>query len=88
MMLPPQTLDQNPLYTEEELREYEQQLANEESDLNRKSAELQKQREGLQQKEEELKAQKLELQQVNLKKLFAGQIQSGTRISSLSSQVE
>lgn len=63
--LPPQTLDQNPLYTEEELREYEQQLVNEENDINKKSDELQKQKEELQRKEEELNAQKLGLQQVN-----------------------
>lgn len=62
---PPQTLDHNPLYTEEELREYEQQLANEENDINKKSAELQKQKEELERKEEELNAQKLGLQQVN-----------------------
>ncbi|XP_051238191.1 nucleobindin-2 [Dicentrarchus labrax] len=58
-----ETLDQNPLYTEEELREYEQQLAHEENDINKKSAELQKQREELERKEEELNAQKLGLQQ-------------------------
>lgn len=58
-----ETLDQNPLYTEEELREYEQQLANEENDINKRSAELQKQREELKRKEEELNAQKLGLQQ-------------------------
>ncbi|XP_044048591.1 nucleobindin-2-like [Siniperca chuatsi] len=58
-----ETLDQNPLYTEEELREYEQQLANEGNDIYKKSAELQKQREELERKEEELNAQKLGLQQ-------------------------
>ncbi|XP_038561021.1 nucleobindin-2-like [Micropterus salmoides] len=58
-----ETLNQNPLYTEEELREYEQQLANEGDDINRKSAELQKQREDLERKEQELNAQKLGLQQ-------------------------
>lgn len=58
-----ETLEQNPLYTEEDLREYEQQLANEENDINKKSAELQKQREDLKRKEEELNAQKLGLQQ-------------------------
>ncbi|XP_070762762.1 nucleobindin-2-like [Enoplosus armatus] len=58
-----ETLDQNPLYTEDELREYEQQLASEGNDINKKSAELQKQREELERKEEELHAQKLGLQQ-------------------------
>lgn len=64
-MCPLQTLDQNPLYTEEELREFEQQLVNEENDINKKSAELQKQREELERKQEELDAQKLGLKQVN-----------------------
>ncbi|XP_035497413.2 nucleobindin-2 isoform X2 [Scophthalmus maximus] len=58
-----ETLDQNPSYTEEELREYEQQLTNEKNDINMKSAELQKQREELERKQEELNAQKLGLQQ-------------------------
>ncbi|GLD61568.1 nucleobindin-2-like protein [Lates japonicus] len=58
-----ETLDQNPLYTEEELREFEQHLANEENDINKKSFELQKQREELERKQEELNAQRLGLQQ-------------------------
>ncbi|XP_008292455.1 nucleobindin-2 [Stegastes partitus] len=58
-----ETLDQNPLYTDEELREYEQQLVNEENDINKKSVELQKQREELEKKQEELNAQKLGLKQ-------------------------
>ncbi|XP_028287733.1 nucleobindin-2-like [Parambassis ranga] len=57
------TLDQNPLYTEEELREYEQQLANEASDINKRSAELQQEREELERKQEELNAQKIGLTQ-------------------------
>lgn len=58
-----ETLDKSPLYTEEELKEYEQHLVNEENDINQKSAELQKQREELERKQEELNAQKMELQQ-------------------------
>ncbi|XP_029289267.1 nucleobindin-2-like [Cottoperca gobio] len=58
-----ETLDQNPLYNEEELREYEQHLVNEENDITMKSVELQKQREELERKQEELSAQKLGLQQ-------------------------
>lgn len=65
--LPLQTLDQNPLYTEEELREFEQHLANEENDINKRSLELQKQREELEKKQEELNAQRLGLQQVSKK---------------------
>ncbi|XP_070686567.1 nucleobindin-2b isoform X2 [Pempheris klunzingeri] len=58
-----QTLDQNPVYTEEELRQYEQHLANEANDINRKSDELQRQREELERKQDELNAQKMGLQQ-------------------------
>lgn len=58
-----ETLDQNTLYSEEELREFEQQLANEANDINKKSVELQKQREELEKKQEELNAQKFGLQQ-------------------------
>ena len=63
--LPPQTLDQNSPYTEEELKEYEQHLANEANDISQKSVDLQKQREELERKQEELNAQKMGLQQVN-----------------------
>ncbi|XP_031713806.1 nucleobindin-2 [Anarrhichthys ocellatus] len=58
-----ETLDQKPLYTEEELREYENHLDNEENDIHKKSEELQKQREELERKQEELNAQKIGLQQ-------------------------
>ncbi|XP_015239972.1 PREDICTED: nucleobindin-2 [Cyprinodon variegatus] len=58
-----ETLDQNPIYTEEELREYERQLATEENSINMKAVELQKQREDLERKQEELNAQKLDLKQ-------------------------
>lgn len=85
LILPPQTLDQNPLYTEEELKEYEQQLANEENDINKKSAELQKQREELEKQQEVLNAQKFEIQQVNKKKLLASEIQLEIGMSSLNS---
>ncbi|XP_044213145.1 nucleobindin-2-like [Thunnus albacares] len=58
-----ETLDNNPVYTEEEMKEYEQHLANEANDINKKSDELQKQREELERKQEELNAQKIGLQQ-------------------------
>ncbi|XP_034089202.1 nucleobindin-2-like isoform X1 [Gymnodraco acuticeps] len=58
-----ETLDQNPLYTEEEMKEYEQHLVNEQNDIHQKSVELQKQREELERKQEELSAQKIGLQQ-------------------------
>lgn len=62
---PLQTLDQNPFYTEEEMRDYEQQLANEEKDINHRSTELQRQREELEKKQQELNAQRVELKQVS-----------------------
>uniref|UniRef100_A0A3P9K1E6 Nucleobindin 2 n=1 Tax=Oryzias latipes TaxID=8090 RepID=A0A3P9K1E6_ORYLA len=65
-----ETLDQNPIYTEEELRDYEQHLANEESDISKKSVELQKQREELERQQEELNNQKLGLKQVKKIKTF------------------
>ncbi|XP_062318074.1 nucleobindin-2b isoform X1 [Osmerus eperlanus] len=58
-----ETLDQNPTYTEEEMREFEEHLAREESDLNEKNANLQKQKEELEKQQEQLNAQKMELQQ-------------------------
>ncbi|XP_029378308.1 nucleobindin-2 [Echeneis naucrates] len=58
-----ETLDQNPLYTEEELREYERHLANAENDINQKSVELQRQKEELERKQSELNAQRMGLQQ-------------------------
>lgn len=58
-----ETLDQNPVYTDEELRVYEQQLVNEENDIKKKAVELQMQKEELERKQEELNAQKLGLQQ-------------------------
>lgn len=83
-----ETLDQNPLYTEEELKVYEEQLAKEESDISRRSAELQKQREELERKQEELNAQRMGLQQAveEMEKLKAQNAnlevkQAGTPIS-------
>ncbi|KAF3706202.1 Nucleobindin-2 DNA-binding protein NEFA Prepronesfatin Nesfatin-1 Precursor [Channa argus] len=58
-----ETLDQNSLYTEEELREYEKQLAKEEIDVSKRSDELKKKREELERQQEELNAQKFEIQQ-------------------------
>lgn len=62
-----QTLEQNPIYTEEEMLEFEAHLARQEEDLIQKTADLQKQREELQRQQEQLNAQKLELQQVRKK---------------------
>uniref|UniRef100_A0A8C1CEZ6 Nucleobindin 2a n=1 Tax=Cyprinus carpio carpio TaxID=630221 RepID=A0A8C1CEZ6_CYPCA len=59
-----ETLEQNQAYTEEEMREFEGQLARQEKDLNLKAVDLQKQREDLERQQEQLNAQKIELQQV------------------------
>ncbi|XP_062869276.1 nucleobindin-2a isoform X2 [Trichomycterus rosablanca] len=58
-----ETLEQNPIYTDEEMHEFEAHLARQEEDLIQKTADLQKQHEELQRQQEELNAQKLELQQ-------------------------
>uniref|UniRef100_A0A8C1XGM1 Nucleobindin-2-like n=2 Tax=Cyprinus carpio TaxID=7962 RepID=A0A8C1XGM1_CYPCA len=58
-----ETLEQNQAYTEEEMREFEGQLARQEKDLNLKAVDLQKQREDLERQQEQLNAQKIELQQ-------------------------
>lgn len=58
-----ETLDQNSLYTEEEMLEFERHLVNEERDISEKTAELQRQREELERKQEELNAQRIGLQQ-------------------------
>ncbi|XP_043981223.1 nucleobindin-2-like [Gambusia affinis] len=75
------TLDQNPAYTEEELREYERQIANEEDDINAKTAELQKQREELERKQEELNAQKSGLKQAmeEMEKIKAQSLKAGVK---------
>lgn len=58
-----ETLEQNQAYTDEEMREFEEHLAQQEQDLNMKSVDLQKQREELERQQEQLNAQKIELQQ-------------------------
>uniref|UniRef100_UPI003AAD0650 nucleobindin-2b isoform X1 n=2 Tax=Centroberyx gerrardi TaxID=166262 RepID=UPI003AAD0650 len=58
-----ETLDQNPLYTEEELKQFEEHLTNEENNLKEKTSGLQKQREELERQQEQLDAQKMQLQQ-------------------------
>uniref|UniRef100_A0A672JG65 Nucleobindin-2-like n=1 Tax=Salarias fasciatus TaxID=181472 RepID=A0A672JG65_SALFA len=58
-----ETLEQNQAYTDEEMREFEEHLAQQEQDLNLKSVDLQKQREELERQQEQLNAQKMELQQ-------------------------
>lgn len=57
-----ETLEQNQIYTDEELREFEEHLAREEQDLNLRTNDLTKQREELERQQEQLNAQKMELQ--------------------------
>lgn len=58
------TLDQQQVFTEEELKEFESHISQQESDLKKKTEELQKQKEELQRQHDYLQAQKQELQQV------------------------
>lgn len=60
-----ETLDQQQLFTEEELKEYENIIAIQESELKKKADELQKQKEELQRQHDHLEAQKQEYQQVD-----------------------
>nr|XP_033784349.1 nucleobindin-2 isoform X2 [Geotrypetes seraphini] len=58
-----ETLDQQLLYTEEDLKEYENHIALKESELQNKALKLQKQKEELEKQHDQLQAQKQELQQ-------------------------
>ncbi|XP_056600513.1 nucleobindin-2a [Triplophysa dalaica] len=58
-----ETLEQNQAYTEEEMREFEEQLVRQEQDLNQKAADLQKQKDELERQQDQLNSQKIELQQ-------------------------
>ncbi|XP_058486307.1 nucleobindin-2a isoform X2 [Solea solea] len=58
-----ETLEQNQMYTDEEMREFEEHLAQQEQDLQLKAVDLQKQREELEKQQEQLNSQKIELQQ-------------------------
>lgn len=61
-----QTLDQQQLFTEDELKEFESHISQQEDELRKKAEELQKQKEELQRQHDQLQAQKQELQQVHL----------------------
>lgn len=58
-------MEQNQVYTDEEMREFEEHLTQQEQDLNTRAADLQKQRDELERQQAELNAQKVELQQVS-----------------------
>ncbi|XP_058502410.1 nucleobindin-2-like isoform X2 [Solea solea] len=58
-----ESLESKPVYTEEDLRNFELKLAEQENSISQKSAELQKQREELERKQEELDAQRKTIQE-------------------------
>ncbi|XP_053305728.1 nucleobindin-2 isoform X2 [Spea bombifrons] len=59
-----ETVDEQPIYTEEELEEFENQISQKEAELKRRAEELYRERENLQKQHEHIQAQKQELQQV------------------------
>ncbi|XP_029438554.1 nucleobindin-2 isoform X2 [Rhinatrema bivittatum] len=58
-----ETLDQQQLFSEQELKEFENQIILQENELQKRTLELQKQREDLEKQQDQLQAQKQELQQ-------------------------
>ncbi|XP_010863382.2 nucleobindin-2b [Esox lucius] len=58
-----ETLEQAPSYTDEDMKMFEEQLAQEESSINQKNAELHQQKEELERQQELLDSQKAKLQQ-------------------------
>uniref|UniRef100_A0AAY5KZN0 EF-hand domain-containing protein n=1 Tax=Esox lucius TaxID=8010 RepID=A0AAY5KZN0_ESOLU len=59
-----ETLEQAPSYTDEDMKMFEEQLAQEESSINQKNAELHQQKEELERQQELLDSQKAKLQQM------------------------
>ncbi|XP_039391298.1 nucleobindin-2 isoform X2 [Mauremys reevesii] len=59
-----ETLDQQQVFTEEELKEFETHILQQENELLKKAEDLQQQKEELQKQHDQLQAQKQELQQV------------------------
>lgn len=71
-----ETLDQQQLFTEDELKEFENHISQQEDELKKKAEELQKQKEELQRQHDQLQAQKQELQQV-VKQMEQKKLQQG-----------
>lgn len=71
-----ETLDQQQLFTEDELKEFENHISQQEDELRKKAEELQKQKEELQRQHDQLQAQKQELQQV-VKQMEQKKLQQG-----------
>uniref|UniRef100_A0A8C5SZI2 Nucleobindin 2 n=1 Tax=Laticauda laticaudata TaxID=8630 RepID=A0A8C5SZI2_LATLA len=76
-----ETLDQQPVFTEEELKEFESHIFQQEDKLHKQTLELQKKKEELSQQQDFLQAQKQELEmaikQMEQKKLQQGHPPSG-----------
>ncbi|XP_026562300.1 nucleobindin-2 isoform X2 [Pseudonaja textilis] len=76
-----ETLDQKPVFTEEELKEFESHIFRQEDELHKQTLELQKKKEELSQQQDFLQAQKQELEmaikQMEQKKLQQGHPPSG-----------
>ncbi|XP_038262579.1 nucleobindin-2 isoform X2 [Dermochelys coriacea] len=73
-----ETLDQQQVFTEEELKEFETHILQQEDELQKKAENLQQQKEELQRQHDQLQAQKQELQQVmEQRKLQQGSSLSG-----------
>ncbi|XP_074985468.1 nucleobindin-2 isoform X2 [Caretta caretta] len=73
-----ETLDQQQVFTEEELKEFETHILQQEDELQKKAENLQRQKEELQRQHDQLQAQKQELQQVmEQRKLQQGSSLSG-----------
>lgn len=58
------TLDQQQVFTEDDLKEFESHISQQEDELNKQALELQKRKEELQRQHDHLQAQRQELQQV------------------------
>ncbi|XP_075018828.1 nucleobindin-2 isoform X2 [Calonectris borealis] len=71
-----ETLDQQQLFTEDELKEFESHISQQEDELRKKAEDLQKQKEELQRQHDQLQAQKQELQQV-VKQMEQKKLQQG-----------
>ncbi|XP_028588452.2 nucleobindin-2 isoform X1 [Podarcis muralis] len=76
-----ETLDQQQVFTEEDLKEFESHISQQEDELNKQALELQKRKEELQRQHDHLQAQRQELQQavqqMEQKKLQQGHPPSG-----------
>ncbi|XP_075784189.1 nucleobindin-2 isoform X2 [Pelodiscus sinensis] len=75
-----ETLDQQQLFSESELKEFESHILQQEDELKKKAEDLQKQKEELQRQHDQLQAQKQELQQV-VQQMEQKRLQQGSPLS-------